>query len=118
GVREVVDHIGDLADIVVNLDNVEEKIVLTCVAELTQYERMERQWTAAGDVERRIRDVSRKFPLGIIPGILRSLQARYILDQREDEGLEMKYSIQVPLLQIYVQNTLKLKDVLREGGYA
>lgn len=118
GVREVVDHIGDLADIVVNLDNVKEKIVLTCVAELTQYERMEREWTTGGEVERRIRDVSRKFQLSIIPGILRSLQARYILDQREDEDLEMKYSIQVPLLQIYIQNTLKLKDVLREGGYA
>jgi len=118
GVREVVDHIGDLADIVGNLGSVEERIVLTCVAESTRHERMEREWTTAGEVERKIRDVSRKFPRGKIPSILRSLQATYILDQREDEDLEMKYSIQVPLLQIYIQNTLKLQDVLREGGYA
>lgn len=118
GVGEIVNHIGDLADIVDNLSSVEEKIVLTCVAESTRHERMEREWTTAGEVERRIKDVSRKFPRGSIPGVLRLLQARYILDQREDEDLEMKYSIQVPLLQTYIQNTLKLQDVLREGGYA
>jgi hypothetical protein len=118
GVRESVDHIGDLADIVDNLESIEEKIVLTCVAELTRHERIEREWTTAGEVERKIGDISRKFPRSIIPDTLRSLQARYILDQREDEALEMEYSIRVPLLQIYIQNIFKLKDVLREGRYA
>ncbi len=118
GVTEAVDHIGDLADIVDSLESAEERIVLTSVAGLTWDDRMGQRWTTAGETERMIADSSRKFPRDAIPGILRGLQARYILDQREGDDMEMKYSIQVPLLQMYVRNRFGLKDVLREGGYA
>lgn len=116
GVREIVNHIGDLADIIGSLNSVEEKALLACIANLAQHERIDRVWATGSEIERRISTISRKFPRKVIPRILRSLQARYILDQREEET-EMKYCIRVPLLEIYVQNTLKLKDVLREGGY-
>ncbi len=116
-VKETVGHIGDLADIVDNLEGPEERVVVTCIAEMAQHESAERFWVTGGSVDQKIRDQATKFPRRVIPSVLRSLQTKYILDQREGENVEMEYSFRVPLLRIYVENSLKLKDALREGGY-
>lgn len=117
GAKKAANTIGTLADIVKRLSCTPERVVLTCIADITRHERLERVWVTASQIEQHLHDVSPRFPWEEIPGVLRTLQERYILDQRETSEWEMEYSIRVPLLRMYIQNSLKLGDVLREGGY-
>ena len=115
-VKETLEHIGDLADILSN-SNLEEKVVLSCMADIAHYEAKGRNWVTSSNIEQKICDLSSTFPVKQIPAICRSLQMRYIVGQRAESDLELEYSIRVPLLRIHIQNTLKLRDTLREGGY-
>lgn len=116
-ILRVAEAIGDLDDTIDRLENAEEKVVLTCLAALGSPAGDRSAWQSAPAIEQHIRELSHSFPTAQIPKTLRDLSAKYILDRQATSDEEIEYRFRVPLLQVRIRNTLRVDDVLREGGY-
>jgi hypothetical protein len=117
GVGEIVSYLGDLSDTITDLESVRARIVLVGVAALTST--AEQAWATAAGIGVQIKELSPNFPLETIPSLLRLLCSRYLLDRRTDKATgNFEYTIRLPLLHRYIQNSLTLSDMLGEGGYS